>query len=318
MTYTPSLGRWLELDPIGFDAGDANLYRFVGNNPTNAVDPSGLWSWRLDPTGNITVVSEANDTLNGLIGLGYPATTIADLGKKGNVDGLDTRLNAGITLDVTNLFPESVRRVLARQQRMDFEKLRSRVENTAGGPKNVPKGKTVGTSGIDLLQPSKTNDAGRDVTRPYGDNQFGMGNCYGFVGLCLGQQLPTRCTPENYSLIALKSERVAGDGLDKAGREEKDWKENGGLQVLVAPEGGLLKSLVGGSKQTERPLFGDVALFKNSLGISHAAFVLGRNRAGDVIILQKINSAAPYGISSVTHPLLAGFGEPTFYHKEMK
>ena len=29
-------------DPIGFAAGDANLYRYVGNSPTNFVDPSGL------------------------------------------------------------------------------------------------------------------------------------------------------------------------------------------------------------------------------------------------------------------------------------
>jgi hypothetical protein len=29
-------------DPLGFDAGDANLYRYVGNGPTNATDPSGL------------------------------------------------------------------------------------------------------------------------------------------------------------------------------------------------------------------------------------------------------------------------------------
>jgi hypothetical protein len=29
-------------DPIGFAAGDANLYRYVGNSPTNFVDPNGL------------------------------------------------------------------------------------------------------------------------------------------------------------------------------------------------------------------------------------------------------------------------------------
>lgn len=29
-------------NPLGFEAGDANLYRYVGNNPTNATDPSGL------------------------------------------------------------------------------------------------------------------------------------------------------------------------------------------------------------------------------------------------------------------------------------
>lgn len=29
-------------EPLGFDAGDANLRRYVGNSPTNATDPSGL------------------------------------------------------------------------------------------------------------------------------------------------------------------------------------------------------------------------------------------------------------------------------------
>jgi len=39
---SPSMGRFTEDDPIGFRAGDANLYRFVGNNATNFTDPSGL------------------------------------------------------------------------------------------------------------------------------------------------------------------------------------------------------------------------------------------------------------------------------------
>jgi len=42
--YDPAQGRWLIQDPIGFDGGDANLYRYVGNGPTNATDPSGLAS----------------------------------------------------------------------------------------------------------------------------------------------------------------------------------------------------------------------------------------------------------------------------------
>jgi hypothetical protein len=40
--YDAKIGRWLTEDPIGFDAGDPNLYRYVGNNPANAVDPTGL------------------------------------------------------------------------------------------------------------------------------------------------------------------------------------------------------------------------------------------------------------------------------------
>ena len=42
MTFSPSLGRWLQEDPTGFTAGDPNLSRFVGNNPARFTDPSGL------------------------------------------------------------------------------------------------------------------------------------------------------------------------------------------------------------------------------------------------------------------------------------
>ncbi|REJ67373.1 MAG: RHS repeat-associated core domain-containing protein [Planctomycetota bacterium] len=40
--FDPVTGRWASEDPIGFAAGDANLYRYVGNGPTNGVDPTGL------------------------------------------------------------------------------------------------------------------------------------------------------------------------------------------------------------------------------------------------------------------------------------
>jgi hypothetical protein len=40
--YSPTLGRWLEHDPLGFFGGDFNLYRYVQNQPTSTVDPSGL------------------------------------------------------------------------------------------------------------------------------------------------------------------------------------------------------------------------------------------------------------------------------------
>jgi len=40
--YSPSLGRFLQPDPIRFRAEDVNLYRYVGNNPLNGRDPLGL------------------------------------------------------------------------------------------------------------------------------------------------------------------------------------------------------------------------------------------------------------------------------------
>lgn len=50
--YDPTIGRWLTEDPLGFGAGDANLYRYVGNRQTNAVDPSGLQFPGNPPPGN--------------------------------------------------------------------------------------------------------------------------------------------------------------------------------------------------------------------------------------------------------------------------
>jgi RHS repeat-associated protein len=40
--YDPTVGRWISTDPMLFDAGDANLYRYAGNDPINAVDPTGF------------------------------------------------------------------------------------------------------------------------------------------------------------------------------------------------------------------------------------------------------------------------------------
>ena len=42
-SYDPTLGRFLQRDPLG-SLPDVNLYRYVGNNPATFVDPWGLLS----------------------------------------------------------------------------------------------------------------------------------------------------------------------------------------------------------------------------------------------------------------------------------
>jgi RHS repeat-associated protein len=42
---SPTLGRWLQTDPILFSAGDVHLSRAMANNPTNYSDPIGLSSY---------------------------------------------------------------------------------------------------------------------------------------------------------------------------------------------------------------------------------------------------------------------------------
>jgi RHS repeat-associated protein len=39
--YSPTLGRFVQVDPIGFGGGDVNLYRYEGNDPTDSLDPTG-------------------------------------------------------------------------------------------------------------------------------------------------------------------------------------------------------------------------------------------------------------------------------------
>jgi RHS repeat-associated protein len=46
-SYLPSLGRFMQPDPLGFGGGDSNLYRYCGNNPVNGSDPYGLWAIQL-------------------------------------------------------------------------------------------------------------------------------------------------------------------------------------------------------------------------------------------------------------------------------
>ena len=43
--YDPNVGRFISEDPLGLAGGDVNLYAYVGNNPINRIDPSGLEIW---------------------------------------------------------------------------------------------------------------------------------------------------------------------------------------------------------------------------------------------------------------------------------
>ena len=40
--YDSSTGRWLSRDPVGFNAGDSNLYRYCSNDPLDYTDPTGF------------------------------------------------------------------------------------------------------------------------------------------------------------------------------------------------------------------------------------------------------------------------------------
>jgi hypothetical protein len=52
--YSPEVGRFISRDPIEYNAGDINVYRYVENNTINAKDSVGLLFEKTGPFGSTT------------------------------------------------------------------------------------------------------------------------------------------------------------------------------------------------------------------------------------------------------------------------
>jgi RHS repeat-associated protein len=126
--YDPALGRFTRPDPLGIGGGDANLYRYVGNRPTDLVDPMGLDSVDTGRTISSTLVTMTNIALNqfagsisdldefavfkdtvtslNIMGLGLSAAQFAYTAHKynnGNADGLQL-IHDGGKVGASSLF----------------------------------------------------------------------------------------------------------------------------------------------------------------------------------------------------------------------
>jgi RHS repeat-associated protein len=58
----PATRQWQSEDPTSFRAGDSNLRRYVGNDPVNGIDPSGLERIEVDGQGRVWWVTQNRGT----------------------------------------------------------------------------------------------------------------------------------------------------------------------------------------------------------------------------------------------------------------
>jgi RHS repeat-associated protein len=67
--YDPKLGKWINHDPIGFAGGQWNVSMYVGNDPVNYTDPSGL---------DAIILFDPNARAAGTATVGHPALLVGD------------------------------------------------------------------------------------------------------------------------------------------------------------------------------------------------------------------------------------------------
>jgi RHS repeat-associated protein len=83
--YHPKLGRFMSEDPIGFSAGDSNLFRYCAGDPVNKTDPTGLVPYQNDQSGVATtgrVVVTGSFETAGSAGFG-PTNVSFNIGGRG-------------------------------------------------------------------------------------------------------------------------------------------------------------------------------------------------------------------------------------------
>lgn len=129
--YSPSLGRFVSRDPMGYDAGDVNLYRFAGNLVETTVDPYGTESTTYGASGSIGAYLLGGGKLSwSLDGVKEDcpkcskvktkkSVTLTVSGSFGSGVGLDAQpLGAGFSLNTTgNAISQSI--MLNHQQNCD-------------------------------------------------------------------------------------------------------------------------------------------------------------------------------------------------------
>ena len=144
--YAPTLGRFLQRDPLGYVDG-MNMYAYVTNNPTNYLDPMGLQG-----TGNNTLYTQAGTA---------------------HSSSLSSHENANFK-SLFNPFPSQV--TLGQQNTNNYELPDLGNSNPAFGIKNPFTLPTEEERHINDLYKSRNTNQALNQARDNDANQFGISN----------------------------------------------------------------------------------------------------------------------------------------------
>ena len=139
-------------EPLGFAAGDTNLYRYVGNDPVGEVDPTGLagrpskGDWRLDLADHGgSHIQKGNDRWsatdlrplehNGRTPNPLTRAQLVELGQRGILDRITKNVADSIVNEIAqNLAQEALNRGLSRLSKTALKELAERIARRAAGP----------------------------------------------------------------------------------------------------------------------------------------------------------------------------------------
>jgi RHS repeat-associated protein len=199
--YSPTLGRWVTMDPIRYDAGDVNLYRAMGNSPVHQNDPAGL-DVRIDDI-QITDTGKSIAHPDNLPAGTKPPAKAGDYGTLGPATAPAGRLECGfqVTINATVNNGSKITDAMIKQEVFDVTKMtrndgtvvwRAANSTTAakvtdkGGGKNQIVTEAAGKANVELFEKAAPNmgDVWKNVTLD-GNARTGAGGRFraGFRGL---------------------------------------------------------------------------------------------------------------------------------------